>query len=208
MGRLDRPFTADDLWRIYCNNLTGLEQVFFKETFMSADGVCGDEKNPCNELQLDAQDAINAVKEFVKVVEAQLDFIQGIFDDLSDVADNVDNFFDGISGFVEHWRETGREDMLSDLDDTFKKAFPNDIERAEKVGQYAKVIDGFGGGGFLKSERAAELFLKRQGLWKPRGELIIKSKEMWSVQGAVVTSALVFIGVTIGKLIEVCSEDV
>jgi hypothetical protein len=51
----DRTFTNKDVWRIYCNNLSPLEQITFKHDFYATQGDCQADFDPIKEMTADLE---------------------------------------------------------------------------------------------------------------------------------------------------------
>ncbi|KAI3378316.1 hypothetical protein SNEBB_007426 [Seison nebaliae] len=175
----DRVFKAADLWRIYCNNLTEVEQASFRRDFIGGDGDCLDGGNPCGEVERDVKDArkgVSGYKESISRFEVVTDeLVEGI----ATAADGIVDFLGSIVDDIAAYNAEQREETIARWDERYKERYPDPIERAEVVAETMQTIDiaiSSVGGGFVKSGKVATNLIKDKRLWDLKGKVAKKSK--------------------------------
>lgn len=203
----DRLFKANDLWRIYCNHLTEIEQLKFKNEFNKEGGRCDEERDPC----IDVEESMVSGKDEILAYERSIQEAREILDRSYSYADDtigaIGDWFDALSTELDAIRDSNNEASLEQWDELLGKSVPDPIERARLSAGIQEITQNIMLGGFAKSANFAQELLRKQGLWQPRGELIVLTKRATDTSAKIALGVLVFFKAMYDTFVEDCVDE-
>ncbi len=203
----DRLFKAKDVWRIYCNHLSVVEQLKFKHEFEKENGNCDEERDPCVDVSEDMVAGADTISTYAKSIGTFTGIADEVEGAIANSINGISEFLDTLHDDINEFNDIRSEDSESRWDEVFKESVPDPIARAELVAKTTVILQSMVGGAFAKSGRFAEQLLKQQGLWKPRGELVVMAKEATDESAKLAVTVIAFIGMMYKVFVEDCVDE-
>jgi len=138
---VDRTFSEKDLWRIYCNHLSGSERAAFKRNFKHVDGDCGSLGEFFDDLLDEADDLVDALNQLEELIKgglismsALLGFISGYVANSGDAVKEVEKAIDveiDYDSIVSRGRNSRA--ISEELERINEERFEKSIDAMERV---------------------------------------------------------------------------